>query len=134
MHSSEQALITDRCQRLSHRHKGGHQWVHANHLMVWSPVALMLRELQLSHRQKVEIGSGQNKTQHKCLVPPKLSLDWYGPNLAPVSYHYSPRATDIIGPNWVQQSSSDCLRIWPMSQGMRMVWEGRLLSYPVLGT
>lgn len=56
MNSSEQALITEICQRLSHRQKGGHQWVHANHVMVWSPVVLMFKELQLSHRQKVEVG------------------------------------------------------------------------------
>lgn len=30
--------------------------MHANHLMVWSPVVIMFKELQLSHRQKVEVG------------------------------------------------------------------------------
>lgn len=70
MNSSEQALITEICQRLSHRQKGGHQWVHANHVMVWSPVVLMLKELQLSHRQKMEVGVA--RMGHNTGVPPNF--------------------------------------------------------------
>lgn len=112
MKTSEQILIKEMCQGLSHGQKERCGWVHADHLMV--QISCGSHTQSLTHAIcRVKWGMLKSKCSFQTRAwrevagmwynsrPPKnLLWTFYGPDLAPVSHHCGPRAANIIGHFW----------------------------------
>lgn len=145
MSSSEQTLITEIHQGLSHGQKGGHGWVHADHLMMliscgshsqslkhaiggvkwgmWEANSAF-KQTELCPRAEREVAGMWCNSG----LPEDFLWTSYGPALAPLSNHCGSRAADFIGSVWIQQFLWLPQPLAPVA-GNEIVWGDRLWSY-----
>lgn len=139
MNTSEQTLIKEICQGLSHGQKGRQGWVHADHLMVW--ISCGSHSQSLTHAIfRVKLGKMRSKFSFQtdrimCKEGRWPAGMWYNSGCPKIS---SGLAMSLI---WLQclitvvpklltllvrfecSCSCGCLRIWLLLQRMR--WYGK---------